>query len=229
MISCLCVTRGRVPLLARAVECFRQQTHAERELLIVYDADDTATHDFATAIAEPTIRPIRSEAVPRLTLGALRNLALREAGGDWIAQWDDDDWHAPARLARQWETLEQTQQGACLLYRWLMYDEDTGSAYVSAGRGWEGSIVARKDLVPAYPELARLEDTPVVLRMVEAGVVAALDQPSLYIYTFHGANTWGRDHWEQGLLAGAQPLGERDTTWVRERLGIAISTAPTRR
>ncbi len=220
MISCLCVTRGRVPLLKRAVECFRQQTHAERELVMVYDADDAATHDFAMALGDPAIRAIRSEAEPRLTLGALRNLALREARGDWIAQWDDDDWHAPARLARQWETLQQTRQGACLLYRWLLYDVDAGKAYVSFGRGWEGSIVARKDLVPAYPELARLEDTPVVLGMVEAGVVAALDEPSLYIYTFHGGNTWGREHWESGLLAGAQLLGARDTEWVRERLGV---------
>lgn len=221
MISCLCVTRGRVPLLARAVECFRQQIHGERELLIVYDADDAATHDFATALADPTVRAVRSEAEPRLTLGALRNLALRKARGEWIAQWDDDDWHAPARLARQWETLQQTQQGACLLFRWLLYDVDAGKAYISFGRGWEGSIVAKKDLVPAYPEIAREEDTPVVLKLVEAGVVAALDEPALYIYTFHGANTWGRDHWEQGLLTGAQPLGDRDTASVRKRLGIA--------
>ena len=46
LISCLCVTRGRVALLGRAVGCFLEQTHAQRELLILFESDDAATRDY---------------------------------------------------------------------------------------------------------------------------------------------------------------------------------------
>src|SRR5436305_1073460 len=35
------------------------------------------------------------------TVGDLRNLALEHATGDFIVNWDDDDWHHPRRIEVQ--------------------------------------------------------------------------------------------------------------------------------
>ena len=58
LISCLCVTRARVALLGRAVRCFLEQTHPNRELLILYDSDDAATRQYVGTLADDRIRAI---------------------------------------------------------------------------------------------------------------------------------------------------------------------------
>ena len=46
LISCLCVTRARVPLLKRAVACFHAQTYPQKELVLLYEHDDRETAAF---------------------------------------------------------------------------------------------------------------------------------------------------------------------------------------
>lgn len=41
--------------------------------------------------------------VAKHTDGARRNIACEQACGDFIAHWDDDDWHAPHPMAYQIE------------------------------------------------------------------------------------------------------------------------------
>ena len=65
LVSCLCVTRGRVALLRRSVACFLSQTYTPCELVIVYGADDLATRDFVGTLNSPWIRGV---AAPELTL-----------------------------------------------------------------------------------------------------------------------------------------------------------------
>src|SRR5436190_287881 len=108
VISCLCVTRARVNLLGRAVRCFLEQSHARRELLIVFDADDAATRQYVGALADVRIRGIEVAASPRRALGSLRNLAVAEARGQYVCQWDDDDWYHPDRLAVQLSALRES-------------------------------------------------------------------------------------------------------------------------
>ena len=81
LISCLCVTRGRVALLGRAVGCFLEQTHARRELLILFESDDAATRDYVASLADLRIRGIEVPVLPKQTLGSLRNLAVAAARG----------------------------------------------------------------------------------------------------------------------------------------------------
>ncbi len=206
LVSCLCVTRGRPRLLARAVHCFRAQTWTPRELLIVYESDDAATREALAAWHVEDIRAIEVPAVPKRTLGALRNIAVAEARGHYVAQWDDDDWHAPQRLAAQVDAAQRAGAAACVLARWLFWDAQAGEAYVSARRAWEGSLVARRDAMPDYPDVTRGEDSEVVRSLAAQGLLAMLDEPTLYIYTVHAGNTWGRAHWEDKLRPHAQRL-----------------------
>lgn len=218
LVSCLCVTRGRVPMLRRAVACFLDQTYAPRELVVVYESDDAATRDFLATLNEPAIRALEVPVQPKLPLGSLRNLSLAAARGRYVAQWDDDDWHGPARLAAQIAAVRESGKDGCVLIRWLMYDETRGMAYLSHLRAWEGSLVALRDAIPPYPEHAKGEDTPVVAAMLNENRLTGLDRPRLYIYVYHGSNTWEREHWETRLAPFAQPLTAEQAELVRQRL-----------
>lgn len=215
LISCLCVTHYRVDKLRRAVACFQRQTHAARELVVVFGRDDTATRDFLAGVKEPTLRVVEVPYLPKPPLGALRNLAVQAAQGTYIAQWDDDDWHGPTRLAEQLRALADQRYSACALMRWVLYDELTRQAYVSGPRAWEASLVARREALPPYPELARGEDTPVVEQLMAQDQLIGLDSPHLYIYTYHGANTWSRAHWRRNIFPHAERLGPEGTQRVQ--------------
>ena len=218
LVSCLCVTRNRVAMLQRAVQCFRAQTYAPRELLIVYEDDDAATRAYVRQIPDTDVRAIEVQAQPKQTLGALRNLAVREARGSFIAQWDDDDWSAPERLTAQMQALQQRGKAGCVLLRWLMFDELTHAAWISYERPWEGSLLVRRDILPPYADLPKFEDTPVLGQLVQQGLLAGLIQPELYIYVYHGGNTWERQHWEERIVPNSQRLSPADAQQIRKVL-----------
>jgi glycosyltransferase involved in cell wall biosynthesis len=226
LISCLCVTRHRVPLLQRAVACFLAQTHASRELVLLYESDDAATADYVRELRSPWVRAFEVPARPKLPLGSLRNLAVEAARGAYVTQWDDDDWHAPERLAAQLGALRDCGLPACALYRWTVYDEVTGRAYLSNGRAWEGSLLTRRNALPAYQALKRGEDTAGVEAMQAAGLLALLDRPDLYVYVYHGRNTWDRLHWKRRLLPWFEPLTADATQRVRALLALPSPRAP---
>ena len=223
LVSCLCVTRNRVPLLRRAVACFLQQSYHPRELVVVFESDDAATRDYLATLNEPAVSKIEIPCLPKQRLGTLRNLALAAAQGRYVAQWDDDDWYAPDRLTAQIGALRQSGRSGCLLPQWIIFDDGTKRAYLSAVRTWEGSMVALRSAVPPYPDLAQGEDTPVIKGLLDAGQLAFVNQPYLYVYVNHGGNTWDRTHFETNLLPHAQPLPPETATKIRQVLEAGAS------
>jgi len=218
LVSCLCVTRARPGLLRRAVECFRAQTHPNRELVVVWESDDGATRGYVSTLDDPGIRSVEVPATPKRSLGALRNLAVAEARGALVAQWDDDDWYAPRRLEEQVRVLEESGLAACVLERWTIYDAITQQAYLSARRAWEGSLVAEKGAMPSYADVPRGEDTAAIARLMEDARTTSLDRPDLYVYTYHGANTWARAHFRKRILMNAELLAPGECLRIRRLL-----------
>ncbi len=94
-MTCLCITRNRREWLPKAIQCFLSQTYPNRELLILADGDDVKD----LIPNDPRIRYVYENC--SLSIGAKRNEACEQAGGDIIAVWDDDDHSAPGRLADQ--------------------------------------------------------------------------------------------------------------------------------
>lgn len=207
-------------MLKRAVRCFTAQTYRRKELLIVYHADDTETATCVATLANDfSIYGIEAQEVGMQTLGELRNLSVSHAHGEFVAQWDDDDWYAPERLEGQMNALRHHPDAhGCVLRRWLIHDGVTNTAYVSARRPWEGSLVARRATLPSYPLLTRGEDTKVVAAIAGSGRLLLLDRPELYIYCYHGNNTWNRAHFERNILANAMQLRGPAAAWVHERV-----------
>lgn len=218
LVSCLCVTSHRTRLLARAVACFLRQTYQSRELIVVYGSADTETRDYLLALSEPSIRPVQVDDASEVPLGALRNRSIEASRGYYVATWDDDDWHAPGRLTAQINAIRESGKQGCLLSRILAYDGITDTAFVSNGRGWEGTLVAERAAMPSFPGIAKGEDTPVVKQMLAEGKLIPLDRPHLYVYTYHGANTWDRSNWERTLRPLYSPLAAEDQARVRALL-----------
>ena len=202
LVSALMITARRPALAACAIASFRAQTYAHRELLIIDDGNDDTLAEHVAALADPRVRLLRLPAAGR-SLGALRNIAVAQARGEFVCQWDDDDLYDPARIECQMQALQQTSAQACFLRRWLIWWPARRRLAVSNARIWEGSMLARKLALPMYPELRRGEDTPVVDALVAGHRVVLLDQPRLYVYVVHGANTFDAPHFEQQWQAAS--------------------------
>ena len=98
------VTANRANLARRAIQCYLQQTYPNKELVIIDDGQE----DYAPVLADVPageLRYIKLEPAPGQVLGMLRNRSLEEATGDFMAQWDDDDWYHPERIERQARVL----------------------------------------------------------------------------------------------------------------------------
>jgi glycosyltransferase involved in cell wall biosynthesis len=211
-------------MLRRSIQCFLNQTYPNRELVVVYQSDDDKTRQFLAKLRASSIHPIEVPAVPRLTLGCLRNIARQEGNGTYIAQWDDDDWHSPTRLAEQMRAIREAGKQVCLLSRLTLYDCLAKRGYVSGTRPWEGSLVAERAIVPPFPNVAKGEDTPVVNALVRHCEHVLLDRPELYIYIYHGRNTWDRDCWDRNVRR-SQLLDDRRSGLISKLLDINTRAA----
>jgi glycosyltransferase involved in cell wall biosynthesis len=230
LISCICVTRNKPAMLKRAIACFVVQRYEPKELIIVFEEDDLFT---AALIAsdgphwEANIRVIRVPAVPKTSLGGLRNIGISEACGEFISQWDDDDWYHVDRLAYQYDALIKNGLDGTVMMHWMLYDSVDQRAYISHSRTWEGSILCRKAVLQEkpYADQTSGEDTPTVNYLASTGCMHLMEnEPRLYIYIYHGNNTWDREHWKDFFNLG-KPLSDIDSTEIS---GILNGKYPVR-
>ena len=222
LISCICVTRKKPDLLKRAITCFLAQTYPNKELIILYEDDDPATENFVGAgFPNGTgIRLFRVAACPKIALGELRNLAIKAARGEFICQWDDDDWYHMDRLQQHYDKLFTEGRHGSILTQWMVFDSLTGTAYVSNIRLWEGSIVCRKSVLQfkAYEDKPLGEDTATVEYLASTNSLYLLNKaPGLYIYVYHGKNSWDYEHWSR-IFQASSALSTEDSNIVADIL-----------
>jgi glycosyltransferase involved in cell wall biosynthesis len=179
----------------RSLASFHAQTYSDCELLVINESGGTPwefrvlplDHDLRT---REIVLPHKSH-----TVGQMRNLAKAEAGGDWVIQWDDDDWHHEKRIHQQ---MLHRQEGRCqVLFAQVRYSVPRGTAYVysNPGTGISGTILHPKtDFL--YPNQTNFEDMLFLLGGWE-GKLDVLDNrlfPHLYIRFFHGENLNDEKH-----------------------------------
>lgn len=197
-VSCLLVTGGekaaeRASMAMRSVLGFRQQTYPAKELLIVDDGTDGRLESWVRGLSDERIRHLHLPPEGK-SLGALRNIAVEQAAGVFVTQWDDDDLSDPRRLEIQMALILLLRADACMLQRHTIWWPHERRMAVTRHKIWESSFVCRRDRMPAYPDLRRGEDTPLIERIASEGQVVLADAPDLYTYIFHGKNTWGAEH-----------------------------------
>ena len=107
-VSVVTPTYNRRRFLPLAAACYRAQTYPKNrmEWVIIDDGDDDVSDFFAAlAAAEPELNVRFIRHTTRARIGAKRNELHREARGDIIVAWDDDDYYPPERVSHVVESF----------------------------------------------------------------------------------------------------------------------------
>jgi glycosyltransferase involved in cell wall biosynthesis len=144
LVSCVMPTRDRRTFARQAILYFLRQDYPARELIVLDDGDD-AIEDLTRG--DERIRYVRLPG--RSTVGAKRNLGCRLAAGEFVAQWDDDDWMGYNRLSAQVSELTAADADVHVCRELLHYRVDVGDAWLLRPR-WPDA----PDLLPG-PLLCR--------------------------------------------------------------------------
>jgi glycosyltransferase involved in cell wall biosynthesis len=219
-ISCLTVTLNRIGLLKSAIRCYTEQTYPNKELVIVTDGSPRymrAIENHVASLGRDDIRLVFLEG--EHTLGRLRNIAMKSASGEIICQWDDDDLFHPRRLAEQAAAMRAEDARAVFLTDQLQffYDERRLLWIDWALDSWiptmwnliPGTLMMYRDDRFAYPESgehARMgEDTAFLASFYHELPIARIGGKGwLYLYTYHGRNTYDAEH-HRALVATCVP------------------------
>jgi glycosyltransferase involved in cell wall biosynthesis len=230
LVSVILPTFGRLEYLRPTVVSVFRQTIPDWELIVADDGSDAVSKEYLDTLeADSRVRVLwlTHTGIPAI----VRNAALREARGEYVAFLDSDDLWAPDKLAQQIATLR-----ARPLCRWcytgISHIDGSGQPLTEPLFGpWlpcdgaiferlvTGPVVIRTPSVLAARELvARAggfdeairsgEDYDLWLRLALMSEVALLDQPLVQVRR-HEANysrDWeiaftGRDHSLQKLQA----------------------------
>ncbi len=221
LISCLCITKNKTDFLKKAIGCFKNQTYERKELIIVLEDDNPQKEKILKERAnDSSIKVIEVKKSSKKSLGQLRNLAIRAANGEYICQWDDDDWYHIGRLEYQYTLLKKANYPGCILTRWMLYDLTLQKAYISGVHLWEGSIMCKKSILfkKKYEHKNQGEDTKLIFNLYNKKLLFPINNlHQLYIYVFHGKNTWQRPHWKY-LFDSGQLLPDNVSHRIKKML-----------
>jgi len=188
------VTRGNMNLIRASYNSFRSQTWTHKELIIV---SDNVTGELEQLARSNPQEVKLFEIPPGNELGDLRNLSVAKSRGDFVCQWDDDDLYDPNRIAISMRILSQASVDAVFLNSWLMWWEARKLLAISPVSVWDGSLFARRSIIPIYPSLTKGEDNYITNWICRNHSVALIEYPQLYLYRITGENTWGTQHFER--------------------------------
>lgn len=190
--------------MQRAIICFDTQDYPMKELVISYPDNDLSTRKILDQIEEKFgLKMLRIERPKDEKLGVARNQAILAANGEFICVWDDDDWYHNNRISYQYDMIENGPFKSSILMNVLMYDSVNRETYYSGSREWEGSLLCSKEIIlqKGYLELERGEDTSIIHYLSSRNVLfRIIEMAHLYIYIYHGNNTWGEGHFNSYFL-----------------------------
>lgn len=161
---------------------FEAQTYADRELVVVQNADE---------IPAPVPGGIVSVIVPAGTfLGAKLNLGIAAAHGDVFHKWDDDDLYAPGFLARG---IADIPLADLALWTNCLVQFPDGTRQLRGFRAGGSMLFARRlwEKTP-FRDVPRAVDSWLLSDAVTSNfkVSEVVNSPELYTYVRHGGNMW---------------------------------------
>lgn len=105
MVSVIVITYNRAHLIMDSIYSVLNQTYSDLELIIVDDGSDDDTEEQIQAIRDPRIRYFKFPHTGHLA--ALKNFAVKQSTGAFIAFNDSDDWWMETKLEKQVDLLSQ--------------------------------------------------------------------------------------------------------------------------
>jgi glycosyltransferase involved in cell wall biosynthesis len=203
-VSCLLVTAERFECFKQSFKSYCLQQYEDKELVIAC----ASSKSYQETLREYVARSGRQDVIfafteGNLTLGQLRNLSIEAASGPIVCQWDDDDVYHPSRIAIQASSLiANNAQASYLVENLHLFSESSDLYWCNWDRslysvGHPGSLVGYKKSLPRYNDaLSKHEDLDIQRRLIRnQGSTSVLSgHPHLYIYVYHGKNTFGFNH-----------------------------------
>jgi glycosyltransferase involved in cell wall biosynthesis len=217
LVSCVMPTANRPRLARQAVEYFLRQDYPNRELIIL---DDGSPGLEALLPNDDRIRYCRLDS--RLGLGAKRNMAVGEAAGEIIAQWDDDDWYANDRLSRQVAPLLDGSADVTGIRGGLFFDINAWQFLACSRHAHRrmfahdvigGTLVYRRSVLASadYPDRRVAEDASFLNQAIRSGArLHRVENNNVFVYIRHGRNTWA---FQPGHYLGAAHWSTFDPTF----------------
>lgn len=216
LVSAVMVTgkhAARRPFAAAAIKSVEQQTWPTKQLIIV--TDDPATAELYESWTYLIPFKVCYIAGPR-SLGELRNEGLQQADGEYVMQFDDDDWSHPGRMVAQMAFAAPDR--AVVLKRQVRYSFVNDAAFVykqsRPGQGIHGTVLhpRKPDLI--YEAIGKHEDSHFLDKHFPGDKLKVLDNsmcPHLYLRFLlrSGLNTWSARH-IMGPYAASTHDGRRD-------------------
>jgi len=193
-VSCLLITKNRFKLVKRAINCWLKQSFKNTELVIVEDGEDETQNFIKSLIKKhPQIRYFRP--IKRYNLGQLRNLSLKLAKGKYVINWDDDDFSHSKRVEVQLEAIIKKKASLCLLSRGTIAMLPSNEFGYGPKIRMINTVLAKRSDIPYYSEQEKGEDSYMLSEATRKRLkIVKVDRPDLYIYIFHGNNTWDEKH-----------------------------------
>lgn len=179
-------------LAEKSIQSFLQQTYPNKHLIIVNDGDYSLGH-----LNKELITEIKLD--KKHILGVLRNIGISYIPENGIYfQWDDDDWHHPDIMEKQYKFMKKKSADACILIKQVVYCFKINSAWItSRSSGIEGTVMCRKKRDILYPEAAKSEDSVFLKNYKKKYKLVKWDNPEYYYLRFvHGHNTWDDNHFK---------------------------------
>jgi glycosyltransferase involved in cell wall biosynthesis len=156
-------------------------------------------------------------------VGEKRNVGIREARGEYLAVWDDDDVSLPWRLADQMNAALTWKSDCVLADDMYVADGDlriVGNCDRGQGMFVQGSALLRRNAVVAaggYQAADYKEDAELIerLRYVARGKVTTMRGCRWYVYRRHGGNVtlgWEeQDKWTRCAAGDPAVVGAQAT------------------
>lgn len=197
-ISCLIITQPeRETLLQESLLSLSRQTLPAEAVIVVQD--DVFAKDVETECSHLKIPYNVICAEPRASLGALRNIAIEEAGRYWC-QWDDDDLYHPKRLEEQFKVLNGTIHYSFLSSQLYLFTEKRRLFIRDCEFPIHGTILCKRNNI-RYLNVYKGEDTHFFVEvMKQPARVDVINDFTLYLRRYHGDNTWDEEFHVNNLV-----------------------------
>jgi len=154
--------------VVQAIECFKNQTYPNKELIIVNNAASQYEAAKLNIVAEDNIYLIDTPS--NLNAGMARNYGVRASNGQILAQFDVDYWHAPDRLSTQIATMAENESHVCMLAKTLKYSFVTGNCGINTNPKDVilGTMVFVRPKQVDYPDADKNEEFVLLDKLIRA-------------------------------------------------------------
>ncbi len=205
MVSVIIPTYNRKALLLQAAASVLMQTVHDMELIIVDDGSDDGSREAGDSLLQdPRVRWL---SIPHSGFpGAVRNIGVQAAQGEWIAFLDSDDLWLPRRLQLQLELAERQPGIRCIHGReiWLRGEQIVSQRTQRHGRSGDifadavkkciigpSTVLMRRGLFDSLggfrEDLEIAEDYELWLRLTAGEPVGYTETPAVLKRAGHGS------------------------------------------